>query len=358
MNHYEAAEANEREMVDTIAGQAIGQGPAAAVALNAMGYERVINSRFVTTRNGGPINCNACGEALVMGAAFSTVKAGQWTQWCAACAASYPAMVGRMYTAVVNEAKAACGVNVPQNVRDNVSLARDEARKLIDEPTDRNAFGMATGYLTAARIGLADVERNQRVARLSVDPIFLGLGLAMEWLPKGTRHQLAAESISLQWATKGSISDRQRSYAEALGDMARKAESKGHAPSAWANELHEAIIASTIDDGYYAVPAVAGDNDLTFVRIGTSDKGHRFMRHIIGGRPESDDDLAPLAVEVHACPSMEWCGKVLAAIIASTPAVAAATYGQHIGRCGMCHRRLTDKASRAAGIGPVCIQSL
>jgi len=29
-------------------------------------------------------------------------------------------------------------------------------------------------------------------------------------------------------------------------------------------------------------------------------------------------------------------------------------YGKEIGRCGHCHRTLTDETSRARGIGPVC----
>lgn len=33
---------------------------------------------------------------------------------------------------------------------------------------------------------------------------------------------------------------------------------------------------------------------------------------------------------------------------------ASVLYGQRLGRCGVCNRTLTDEASRAAGIGPVC----
>ena len=29
-------------------------------------------------------------------------------------------------------------------------------------------------------------------------------------------------------------------------------------------------------------------------------------------------------------------------------------YGREIGRCGVCHRTLTNEESRMAGIGPVC----
>jgi hypothetical protein len=40
--------------------------------------------------------------------------------------------------------------------------------------------------------------------------------------------------------------------------------------------------------------------------------------------------------------------------IAFDPAAASARYGREIGQCGVCHRTLTNEASREAGIGPVC----
>lgn len=44
------------------------------------------------------------------------------------------------------------------------------------------------------------------------------------------------------------------------------------------------------------------------------------------------------------------------ALIAEDPKAAAIRYGKEIGRCGICHRRLTVKASREAGIGPICAE--
>jgi hypothetical protein len=47
----------------------------------------------------------------------------------------------------------------------------------------------------------------------------------------------------------------------------------------------------------------------------------------------------------------------LAATVATTaanPAAAAKLYGQQTGRCSCCGRELTDPASIAAGIGPIC----
>lgn len=40
--------------------------------------------------------------------------------------------------------------------------------------------------------------------------------------------------------------------------------------------------------------------------------------------------------------------------IAEDPKAAMLRFGQEIGQCGHCGRTLTDEASRAAGIGPVC----
>lgn len=47
-------------------------------------------------------------------------------------------------------------------------------------------------------------------------------------------------------------------------------------------------------------------------------------------------------------------GEVLDAIRAAGPLEAMKAYGREIGECGHCGRTLTDPASIAAGIGPVC----
>jgi hypothetical protein len=50
-------------------------------------------------------------------------------------------------------------------------------------------------------------------------------------------------------------------------------------------------------------------------------------------------------------------GAVLAAIAADAKAAMLA-YGRELGKCGHCGRTLTDEASRAAGIGPICRQRM
>lgn len=46
--------------------------------------------------------------------------------------------------------------------------------------------------------------------------------------------------------------------------------------------------------------------------------------------------------------------RTVLALIAQDPKAAMIRYGQELGECGHCGRTLTDAASRAAGIGPVC----
>jgi Family of unknown function (DUF6011) len=50
--------------------------------------------------------------------------------------------------------------------------------------------------------------------------------------------------------------------------------------------------------------------------------------------------------------------RAILAEIASDVQGALARYGHEIGACGVCGRTLTDEASRAAGIGPICADRL
>jgi Family of unknown function (DUF6011) len=45
---------------------------------------------------------------------------------------------------------------------------------------------------------------------------------------------------------------------------------------------------------------------------------------------------------------------MLAKIVMDGAEQASKRYGRELGNCGRCGRTLTDDASRAAGIGPVC----
>lgn len=69
--------------------------------------------------------------------------------------------------------------------------------------------------------------------------------------------------------------------------------------------------------------------------------GYLFVKRVIGGHPDTPIRGAEQA-------------EALARIEAAGPAEARQRYGQEIGRCGVCNRRLTDDLSRARGIGPDC----
>ena len=104
-----------------------------------------------------------------------------------------------------------------------------------------------------------------------------------------------------------------------------------------------------IPDGHYAVDAVAGTNDLTFVRFATnkgvydpSKKGQRYVRHIVGGHGEMENV------------TIAWIEKVAAAVTAAGSDASAILYGQRIGACGFCNTELTRKYSQTMGYGPTC----
>lgn len=124
------------------------------------------------------------------------------------------------------------------------------------------------------------------------------------------------------------------------------------AASAAPKQSFAEVVAEILDgipDGWYAVDAVSGTNDLTFVRFATNKgvfnpekAGQRFVRHIIGGAGEA------------ANVTLDWIRKVAAAINADGVDAAAIRYGQHVGSCGFCGTELTRKYSRDMGYGPTC----
>jgi hypothetical protein len=96
--------------------------------------------------------------------------------------------------------------------------------------------------------------------------------------------------------------------------------------------------------GHYAIPS-NGENDLSFYRVDRPTEGpyagRTFVKVVIGGRPDEN------------VPYRQMPG-ILARIVEAGIAEAGATYGRAIGRCCRCNRHLTDKTSRALGIGPEC----
>lgn len=70
--------------------------------------------------------------------------------------------------------------------------------------------------------------------------------------------------------------------------------------------------------------------------------GHTFVK------VQASDELHKLPIPA---------AKGVLAKIAKDPKAASIRYGRELGQCGVCGRTLTDEASRAAGIGPICAQS-
>jgi hypothetical protein len=98
--------------------------------------------------------------------------------------------------------------------------------------------------------------------------------------------------------------------------------------------------------GHYALDG-SGANETVFYRVDRPEEGKwagfTFISRLQGPdeervpRNQKDGILARIAADVRG---------------------ASARYGHAIGRCGVCNRRLTNDASRAAGIGPKCSANL
>lgn len=104
-----------------------------------------------------------------------------------------------------------------------------------------------------------------------------------------------------------------------------------------------------IEPGYFAV-RFAKNGPLKFFRVrhGKEDSRWAGFLFIDAGRGGPHEGLAWTAVK-----DVDYKQQIAKAIN-KNPQKAAQTYGQEIGRCGICGRTLTDEISRAFGIGPVC----
>ena len=97
-----------------------------------------------------------------------------------------------------------------------------------------------------------------------------------------------------------------------------------------------------VPDGRYALD-FHGDGMIRFYQVASPTTGRWAGRTFV--KIQAGDDLHSL----HGKAAVE----ALVAI-AADPEAASRLYGRQIGSCGRCGRTLTDAASRAAGIGPVC----
>jgi hypothetical protein len=96
--------------------------------------------------------------------------------------------------------------------------------------------------------------------------------------------------------------------------------------------------APQVEDGRYAVEE---DGVLKFFKVKNGHKAGFVFLDI-----QASDDW-------HGIRDLGRIRKIVA-LIAADPHAAMVRYGHELGECGRCGRTLTDEASRAAGIGPVC----
>lgn len=101
-------------------------------------------------------------------------------------------------------------------------------------------------------------------------------------------------------------------------------------------------VAAQVPAGRYAVESDAGR--LTFVHVDKPTEGQYKGRTFVSVRAGDEE---------HKAYGPQGLG-LLRKILADGPKAASIRYGKELGVCGHCGRTLTDEASRAAGIGPVC----
>lgn len=118
---------------------------------------------------------------------------------------------------------------------------------------------------------------------------------------------------------------------------AKVAELEAAAPVA---EMPEPVeVADPFEDvpaGYYALTA---DDITKFYRV-TKWEGRTYLKI------QASDEFHPIRNRTTKAMIIDCIRKDIPGAMAA--------YGQHIGRCGRCHRTLTDELSRSRGIGPDC----
>lgn len=104
--------------------------------------------------------------------------------------------------------------------------------------------------------------------------------------------------------------------------------------------------AEVVPAGSYALATTSEDavNSLAFYQVDRPEEGkwagHVFISHQVSG-------------DFRRVPRNQVKG-ILDRIVQAGPMEASMAYGRELGECGVCHRTLTNDASRAKGIGPKC----
>lgn len=156
------------------------------------------------------------------------------------------------------------------------------------------------------------------------------------WLRAWTGENGFLNSVKDQLAARGKLSEKQT-------DAVRKCMEnvEGRRADRKAAEAPK----NNVPAGRYAVENE--DGELRFYKVDQPTEG-RWAGYTFLKVMASDTEYPVKGAAKHA----------IIAKIAVDARAAMVRYGQEIGKCGHCNRTLTDEASRAAGIGPICAEKM
>jgi hypothetical protein len=245
-------------------------------------------------------------------------------------------------------------VNMSMNL-DDLDLTADAAPVIRAASAKQMAFatdlvgriqqhgGYAEGMAEAVLATLG-AQESGRIVRKSIDGLIaLSNDLAAKaeaTLPEG-RHESADGTVRVvKRSAAGHLYalDGEGEYLGKRGLAGLSAATLAAAPT----EQAPPEVAQGVAAGRYAVADDDGALKFYVVDCPTEGRwaGYTFVK------VQASDDLYPVRNDLQRA-------RIIAAI-AIDPQAAGRLYGQHIGKCCRCGRTLTDEASRAAGIGPVC----
>jgi hypothetical protein len=107
-----------------------------------------------------------------------------------------------------------------------------------------------------------------------------------------------------------------------------------------------------VPPGRYAVQTGPDENDISFFRV----KERKYQKRGHGRKAKSWKTLFRIAGPNEYILNGEQLQATVKLIVRFGIGDAAALYGHKVGRCSICHTRITNRLSRELGIGPVCIR--
>lgn len=115
---------------------------------------------------------------------------------------------------------------------------------------------------------------------------------------------------------------------------------KGENPGEGTSNLADSPVFPEVAAGRYAVESDEGE--LRFYRVYRGTRNVNYVKVYVQHGPDESPMFHAAALSV------------MEKILAFGPRKAAIRYGNEIGRCSNCGRRLTNRISRELGIGPIC----